>query len=774
MHSEKVKEGERRLEIKEANIFLSPHDAILRGEGVFGLGESNFNPQTNTVTVIRYSSNPIELLATDNFMLLSLCTTFSHEIGHYCLTMGSRIGIVIKDINVVLDGMCLAIIKRMLKKHGRVWIPFRQYLDFPRKDLRIEKLIKNMLRLDDLENALVDNYQITQELFAYSWSGLISTFSKAMCAGLFGSENRDALLKSMASFGMMQDSERMNEINQKIRQFFFKRGIDPGEVGEEEAKMVLENLDEIFGSDKDIVEGVLRWVESIQGLYVNPEGRPYDHMTRLMDSILAEYRLEVDKEYERSCKQHIEALTIFRDYSTEQRGEMLKIIGSLLGISCLFAPVVDPLFIKKGRSAKIRSMDQSTRGLIRKLGRDEVGFGDLDSIMKWITAFQNETQSVSLRDMSKVPLSSILGTREWFSELLANLDLTRIERRFVRRLLVSNKVVDLNEKPLLACESLASLIPPSFRIVIRLAFLLKDRLKRMKLLRLWTEPLFEGLKKLHIDSGRTLFNLLEVYRDVPFSSPLFALLGEGDKKEGVFLKPSLAVHIDHELLTFYTNKDFSSAAGRLTVYRHILGNLKELCLKGKAPQTVCPISYLQAAEGLCGGEIKECWLRKMLGMAGASGHMLICCREGKANFFRMYSKSESPDPVLRFKIDDRDAQKRREKFDFERDMLNKIWLPQAERLKSLWKEQPKPQVHYDGQISDLYSYRKRKLEIASKRIVPPLLRALWKTFTFLLFPFKLDYRIHKAVLRYRLRKTRMECRKTQRQIRDIMSWIQNL
>jgi hypothetical protein len=756
------------LEIKEVNIFLSPHEPILKDEGIFGLGRSSFDPATNTIKVGRYSSNPIEALVKNDLLALSISTAFSHEIGHYCLTSGSRLGIVIKNLNVVLDGICLSIIKRMVKRHQKIWIPFSRYLEFPGREESIERLIRVMFRLDQLENKLVDDYKVTQELFAYCWTGLSSTFPKALFSTMIGEERIDALLKYMTSLGLVSNYEKMNEINEKIRQFFLERGIRTEQIGEKEIAELFENLGEIFGSEREMVEGVLNLAELIRRMYISE--KDFD-MNLLMRKVLEEYRGEADKDYEKSYYQHIEALKIFRSYSKDPLGDMVKIVISLLGASCLFAPVVDPNFIKEDKPIETKSMDELTRSLMEEISSRWVDLSDPNSMISFMTAIQEKTGSIKIRDMDTVHLSSILGSRQWFSKLIANSGLSRKERKFVKRLMNSYRVIDLPDKALVESERLISLLPTSLKLMLRMIFRFKNKLKKLRLVKRVAVPIFETLEKLDIRNAKTLLNLVDIYQDILFSPPVTMLIEINRRKEGEVIKPSFAVYVDQKVLTLYSNKDFSTEFGKLAIYRHIIGNLKEVCLKGSGPQTLCPIAYLKGNESLCDKGTGECWLYKLMRLSTKSGELIICCKDGKASFVRTYERTCDPGVVLTFKIDDRDAQRKREKVSWERDMLDKIWKLRSDLFIRPYKKEGKQSKEYDGEVRDLYEHSSRRMQRIVSKIMPLVFGALWYVIFALLIPFLLDYKIHKAVSKYKLKRVIKAGRETEKHITEILSSV---
>jgi hypothetical protein len=273
---------------------------------------------------------------------------------------------------------------------------------------------------------------------------------------------------------------------------------------------------------------------------------------------------------------------------------------------------------------------------------------------------------------------------------------------------------------------------------------------------------FEILEKLHICNAKTLFNLLKIYQDVYFLSlPII---------QNPLIKPSFAMYMDKEGIILYSNKDFSTDLGKSAIYRHIIGNLKEICLKGSVPQTLlCPISYIKGSETLCKEGITKCWLHKLLRMSAKPGNSLICCKDGKANFVMTYEKANDFSSCT-IKIDDRAAERRRKEIKPKTDIIQKIFEVQGKKLK----KEPIQDDKYDGEIKDLYIYRNRNRQ----RKIREIISFLSKFFSIFLIPYKLGLKIYRTILGYKLKRSWESVKKavknTEKDIADIMRLVQNM
>ncbi len=763
----------RNLDIKRTNFFLSPYDSIIKDEGIFGLGQSSFIPSTNTIRVLGYSSNPNEVLINNAIMFLPINPTFSHEMGHYQLTSCSRLGMIIKDINAVLQALCLTIIKRMIKKHKKIWIPFSKYLNFHKKDKKIEKLISNILNLYDFENKLIDNWQISQELFAYSWAGLLSTFLFSIWGSVLGPREKQALLMTLESFGLHGDYKKMTEINEKLRNYFLKSGVNQEEIGEKEIRKMFEDLPNIFDEETQLIEAFLKVEETYKGIV--RDGKSHEAISRSFDEFLEEYKKKADPEFEKGFNQHIKALELFRKFSKGNKSDFFKIMGVLFVISTFYAPIIDPKLIKNSSdTGKIKKIEDIAENYLKKIISDDKYFSDPKSLLTLIPELYEEINSIKLEEIHKVPISRVLGTRKWFNCIIANLDVNRNERKFLRSLIISNKAIDKHNLMFSTSESIMSLSPVTLRVFIRILFKFKKKLKKKEFAR----SVFGFLEKLHINDTDTLFKLVNIYQDI-FASPLFKMFKSENDVPEIYAKPSFSFFFDGKTISLYSSKDLRTSIGKLSIYRHIVGNIKELCLKEKYSPTLCPICHIRG--DYLKKEIDNCWIYKLLRISPEKNNLLICCKKGKAKFYTIQRESENPDQISEFKMNDRSEEMRKTETPAKEDVIQTIWEHEAKKINELFKGRPIRRssiegTEYDGTIEDLYEYHQRRIIRFLRKFIFPIMRILLLPFEILFRIIGLiissDIKIHQKISKIKLKTAKSNVVKTQRNISDLIRLIE--
>ncbi|MFW6130884.1 MAG: hypothetical protein ACOC56_06820 [Atribacterota bacterium] len=769
----------KNLKIKKANFFLSPYEPTIRDETIFGLGPSRFVPSSNTVQITTYSSNPSEILLNDAFAFLPVNSTFCHEMGHYQLTTSSRLGSIIKDLNIILDGLCLIVIKRMIKRHGKIWIPFSRYLNFKNKDKNISQLINNASSLEAFITTLISNWQITQELFAYSWTGFLTTLWNSLWTRMIGEENRTKIFSTIASLGLDDDYKKITEINEKLRGYFIKKDIQFDEIGQEEIEELFENIHEIFGEEADLVEAYLKLYESL--LFVHRDEKTREGLDKTLERFLEKYKKETDIKFEKGYSQHVEALKIFKNISIGTFSDFLIIMAGLTGISYFYTPVIKPELIKHSlEKEKVKEMDQLSVNTIEQLLKGGINLSDPNSINSFISRLHEEINSIKIDEINKIPLFNIFGTRKWFFRLISNLDLNNKEKKFVKRMLIGNRAIDQNKNFLPPYESLLSLTPISLRLLIRIIFRIRKLLTRWK----WAKSIFEFLEKLHIKKASILFRFFEIYQDAFLSPPFSMILEQKDKGKG-FAKPPFAVYFDKKNTILYSDKDFSEPMGKLSIYKHIIGNLKELCLKGRHNTIICPISYLKGSDNLCTNDIGNCWISKLLKMSPKKGNLLICCRDGKAAFLRLYKRANDPVLVSKFRIDDREAERKRKRGTPTKDVIDQIWKPQLDRInnfskkeKGYRKESDKiaEEKKYDGKLDDISyeNYFKRRMERKGFIFIDSIFKSIKVLLFPLYFPIKMDIGFHKLILKRKNKKIRMSIDKTEKELKETLELISQI
>ncbi|MGD2091865.1 MAG: hypothetical protein PVH61_37175 [Candidatus Aminicenantes bacterium] len=758
----KTRTKEKKLEVKEKHFFYSSTKEQIKDERIFGLGESHFDPSTGTVRVYSYSLNSPELLASDNLFFIEYDSTFGHEMGHYQLTTNTRFGNTIKEIGVLLDGLCLIIIRRMLLRHKRIWIPFKDYAEFKNRDEEIEKLIMKMQQLKRFQSHLIGTWQISQELYAYSWAGWMSNMADSMIGAMFQAGNKEKILSIMKSFDI--DPERKTTINEKLREYFSNKEINLENLEEHHIKQLYEDLPSLFGDESDLVELFLNIDKKMAPIYYNRKEDKFKDIEEVLFESLDRYRNEVDEKFKGGYDRHVEALRIFNDYSRGNPSTFVKIIMFIGFVSNLYAPAIPPeSVLSSSDPANLESFNKITIDLLGKILKNENPYLDFMAIISTLPEFIDKTNSVKIEEIKNTDLSTVLGTKQWFHSLILSLGLDRGQRKFIQKLLITYKDAYNHYRGLSSTGTFLSFLPLSMRLLLRFFFKSKKIRKKFAAIE-GMSALFESMG---IKDAKTFFRTIELYGDMLLSGPF----GMGSTKEKDMLKPPFAVFFDEEDSILYSNKSFSSPPGRLFMYKHLIGNVKELCLGigNKEFSILCPAGYVEDRKFLCEGGVGNCWIYNLLEKSSEGKGVLICCKDGRANLLRN-RKDEKLVYESAFRLLDKEAEKKRQEISPQEDVIKKIWKPQADRLNTASEadktRKKSVEPEYDGNIEDLDNYLVKKMQKFLKPIMVPFL-------IIIRLPIDLDFWITGLLNKFREKKIKSCGRKTERGILDFIKLIQS-
>ena len=625
------------LEVNELDIVKTLHESIITNESLFGLGRNFYDPTTNTLSVFAHSRDTEALLSIPQFWFAS--RTLCHEVGHYILSAYTRFGRVIRDITAIQNGLTFLIIKRMLKEHRKLWIPFDEYFDFDKKHATTVKLIINLHHINRLGTVLIKEWQTAQELFAYSWSGLFNLTTRNALSNLFPTESEDGFVniflsaKSIFNLG----EERVQQIISKIDHYLqAKYSMTWNQISREKRRPIIndlmQNVAAIFGTeDKDAME----FLTASEGFTLSaPAYSQYRTTFQYSKETMDSFRNHVDHQFEQGEEQHRQALRVFRQCFGENPFESMKNVLLWVAISSsVFAPRILPEEVLDGPegfpqverfNGFIQELPTFTKGKIVEIFNHEF----FDSTLLNI---QSLTGSVTLQDLHRYKSHEILGTDEWNFRLITQMQLRRRERRFLRQILELNKCLDLEKISVFPLK-----IHWPFRVLLRFAFIFKGLLLRISVLR----NAFGFMAQLNIKSYRHSKAFISVYKDL-LSLPYIMVRKFA---ESALVDIPLMTTINAESFNIYFDKQLLMNSSRMALFRHLEGHLRDLCIHlGKGSKThffFCPFSVYESRTDTICEKIPNCWLFKLLARIGGETVTLICSRDGAAHFSTPLSTNE--------------------------------------------------------------------------------------------------------------------------------------
>jgi len=762
------KKEKLKAEFKDLNFLLSPQDQIIKADNVFGLGLSRYIPATNTIQILGYSSNPMKSNENIIFLPPFFHPTFSHEMAHYQLTMGSRLGQSIRKINLILDGLCLLIIKKMINKHKRIWIPFNLYFEYEKKDRNIEKLIRYTLRLDAFENSLISGQQISQELFAYSIVGFLTSLIDSVF--MHKIRKKEVLINIKKTWSLFYSSEaveKINEINLKLESFFAKKGINIEKIEDKEIEEIFSNLENIFGEDSGDVESILKFYELLY--YFSNRNSRYKEFSIILEKFEKDYNKKTTREYKNAFKSHMEAVRILNKWNQLNISDLAKNALILVSIFCAYSPPLDPKKITNSlQPPRLKKIDEILEKIIEDLNKKDFLNLDINKILSTINNIYRKINSIGLNDLRKTPLFHIFGTPQWFNELINSLNLKRKEKSFIKNMLTTYFLVDISQLPrrTLPRERILEMIPITYKLIIKLMFKMKNQIKQFD----WGNKLFSILEKVSCDNSKTIFKLTEIFQNIFFTHP-FQIIENFSQNKIITPPFILYINPNQQKTILYSNNNFDHF-GKLNIYRHIIGSIKELCLRGFTYSVICPLSCLPESEPICKKEFGKCWFYKIFKANPKKGHLLICAGKEGANFIRIQHKNYSKVWSSNFKIESIKGNINIDKLLSERSPIKVIWLKKAKKLNFLLSKngQDKREIskdEYDGDIEDVLKYYEKKGEKLS-HILDPIIKTI---FFPIYLPFLIDQKIHNLLLKHKLKGDQKKILETKNSIENIFQLI---
>lgn len=608
------------LEFKLNTFSDEDLDRALRGGSLFGWGKNTYDAGSDLITLrFMFTARdiPYESLPLEQWMFSAIHT---HELGHHILASCTRLGMTLRKLSALLDGLVLVVASEMVTQSGKVWLPFHTYLEKEPKS-HISKLIRGINALEPLRNRLTESWRISHELFALCWSAFHNGMKEYMF-DTYGWQREQAIW----AMSVISDDSRVNRVIDRLQaklddktlvegnisaSFYWQRLIDTAEA----------TLD---GAEREEALEVIRAMQVVTSL--PPNCRPSSEKVDLLFSSSLE---EVMKNFAQRDPEHKEALAIFQRFGSTMQDAGK--IGVLIGIiSNLYAPIFSSEKFLRQRSY-IETLPEIDEALSRILNRYRsislfAILKDMKRIPGEICYIQKALHSVTLKDLDAVDPKYVLGTLEWFESLYDELELNRRQERILQGLVVGSQIENKSD-PILRMlstqgrKSIPSIVRPLFRLFLACRQWLSSRFPKIA-------RLYEVIEGLGITSFRSLENAIALY------CPLMSSMGIMDTDR--LLLPSINVFHDSSSVVIALGTDETDLQVKHAAMRSLLDILRQNLEKTSGPCLLvfCPMGAIKAGYEFCFSRERPCVIRSMAPLFNKDT-LFICSRSNPAKVQRL-------------------------------------------------------------------------------------------------------------------------------------------
>jgi hypothetical protein len=597
--------------------FLRDHKTI-KGDMLFGLGLSCYDPQNHLAVIGALSEDELQDCTRPAFQQLTTSRTTAHEMGHCVLSSCSRTGRMLRDLGALQQGLCLVILKRMLKVHGRVWSPLSTYFDQDQRNPQIEKLIRATLRLDILAQEITSGWKVCQELFACIWTVQIAgtlEFGIAYATGRSGSE----LQRRLHTVSLLYDKSTIDEFERFLKSHVPREETKPGSRDLGHYVQIFCSLLQEARADPKISANCVALLEYMIDLMTSDKNN--DRLT--LADISMQIANDVQAHFNKGEREHIEAFQIYLQ-SIGGSGNMLEALAGLALASTIFTPRLSvDRFLDDSRKLTVGRIDAAISFLASHPFIRNLDSLSPEDIAREVELLQQMMGSVRLSSLHRVPQEQIIGTIDWTGRLLRRLGLRRGERNLIYDLMEAYCAVSW-DKDRVAEERLRRFLPWWIHPLGRLAFALQRVLKKHSENARFIFGLFRAAGIRNWDG---LWNFYELYHDV-----LGVLVTALDSQR---LGPLVQLGMGPSRATMLLNQPAQSAASRLCFYRHVWGSLTDSLLRGRTATPIACVGCHVESRGLLGTATpKDCLVGRLFQCLAHDDNLLICCTGDKARFLR--------------------------------------------------------------------------------------------------------------------------------------------
>jgi len=348
----------------------------------------------------------------------------NHETAHHLLARHTRYGYTVRTIGSVVTGLVEIIHRRMSEKHGRLFTTFSEYETLPDADVNTVDLIRVTYRLHEFQKRMIKNWQITHEVFAFIVEAYSCGVMALVSKSLFGCIPEEII----ETFSPLQDPRFLEVLE--------KRGLADYE---EQQKLGLESDWKLkylrLADEYRNIEP--QWAITLERLA---------HFDAKRDPVIEHQDLNrmfigrTKEEYLRGLRSHKEAVKVISSIDPTIESVALT-AGVCMLLSTLYAPRLNPkVLLEKGIAAfdisrgpdhaLLRAIQHATALYKNDIWRTNNSV----LIAEIVKETQSDLGSPTFDEFKYIPTKDVLGSEEWFAELLKHISVKAKERRHLSRL----------------------------------------------------------------------------------------------------------------------------------------------------------------------------------------------------------------------------------------------------------------------------------------------------------------------------------------------------
>jgi hypothetical protein len=613
-----------QLKLDSSTLSQEHFNRVVGSGSLFGWDQNTYDAGSDLIT-LRFLFSACDIPFKDlPLMQWMLSNAHSHELGHYVLVSSTRLGITLRKISALLDGLVPIVAEEMLSQKGKIWIPLEKYLEEESGDSHIAKLVKAISVLESLCQRLTESWRITNEIFALCSSVTLGAIKKSALLGK--SEEEHIWILSV----LLSDPTRVDRVVNKLSKALGRNSLFEDRMpGPSDWELVMHSAEVVFsGDEKKEALDVLRVMQMI-----DPGKAHGPAPGTSAESAFKDVYEAIAVAFAQGKPEHRAALAFFQRF-VQDSGDIIKIMAIISILSGLYAPLLPPaeLLRDKGCIARLPEIDRILEPALNRLMQTS-----LDDIMantkqaadeiNWI---QQTLGSVTLQHLSHVQTGHILGSIEWFEKLFDELQLNRRQRAILRGLLAGSQLE--NDKYMRIISTQGRKVVPR---VVQPLFSLFWAVRR------WIVPhsprfdkVYQSLKTLCLTNFRSLENIVSLYY------PLLTIPKIISKY--LFFLPPVNICYNSNGLIVALGSDQKSLNVRHAVLRSILAALRQMLVRPplEAPIVLCPLGVMGDDSDFCREQQGHCIIKRLVSLF-RNDSLLLCCKKDIAKLLRLEQGSAS-------------------------------------------------------------------------------------------------------------------------------------
>lgn len=614
-------EAARAPRLDFATIEDEDIEQAVNGTNLFGWGKNSYDAGTDTIT-LRFlfggSDIPYWDLPPDVWLLSSI---HSHEIGHYLLASLTRLGITIRKLAALIDGLVMCVAQDMLADTGKVWVPFDMYLADHDKT-KLANLIRAVKTLDLLRMKLTSGWRVSHELFTLCLSGM----EQSVVNLLFNHSNLN-LDECVRAISILTDEALVDRVLEPVLASLGRERVCEGPTPTvDEWRELFEAAERIFhGADKRRAIQVLEVLKLVVSRSSTDNERPSCVDEPPSTSFLS-YMGEIASGFEKGKSEHKAALAIYAEFGRGV-GAITKIMGLIGVLSNLYAPKLPVARFAQWEDCfqALPDIDGVLEVVLKQYMPEPVEslFAEPQRASREICHVQRVLGSVTLRELKDIRAGDILGTPEWFEGILSHLRLDRQRKNMLRGLLAGSQAESGGFLCMVSSQG-KRIIPFGLARIFDIFFaarhFVRNRFRNLTAVYRWLESL--GLASSGaVKNAVSLYNCFASFLTITDIRRLYL--------------PSVSICYSGRQIVIAFGASEMTTRVKHVVLRSFLDRLRCTMTSSRnmSPVVLCPLGLIENNFGACSFNIKSCTVGGLARLLG-EGAIIICSRTYPARLLR--------------------------------------------------------------------------------------------------------------------------------------------